>query len=57
MLDAEKNRLNDVIRQGEDILSKCHPDAIPIVKRHLGILNARWEDVSINFYSLALSLR
>ncbi|PIK37942.1 putative microtubule-actin cross-linking factor 1 isoform X5 [Apostichopus japonicus] len=45
MLDAEKNRLNDVIRQGEDILSKCHPDAIPIVKRHLGILNARWEDI------------
>ncbi|WP_411026767.1 hypothetical protein, partial [Salmonella sp. s54395] len=45
MLDAEKSRLDDVVQQGEDILFKCHPDASPIVRRHLGILNARWDDI------------
>ncbi|XP_071483801.1 microtubule-actin cross-linking factor 1-like [Diadema antillarum] len=42
---AQEMRLNDACAMGETILAKCHPEAVPVIKHWITVLQARWEEV------------
>jgi len=44
-LNQQEAKLQECLRLGHDILTKCHPDATTTVKHWLTILQARWEEV------------
>ena len=45
VIDKQKQYLTETLRLGEDILSKAHQEAVPVMKKWLLILQQRIEDV------------
>lgn len=46
MFGSQEAKLNDACHMGDNILSKCSPDAVTVVKHWITVLQARWEEVS-----------
>ncbi len=46
MFAAQESKLNDACHMGDNILTKCHPDAVTVVKHWITVLQARWEEIS-----------
>jgi dystonin len=44
-LKAQEGKLHECLHLGNEILKRCHPDALTTVKHWLTILQARWEEV------------
>eukprot|EP00057_Strongylocentrotus_purpuratus_P020675 XP_011675149.1 PREDICTED: microtubule-actin cross-linking factor 1 isoform X2 [Strongylocentrotus purpuratus] len=42
---SQEMRMNDACVMGDTILSKCHPEAVPVIKHWITVLQARWEEV------------
>lgn len=40
--EAEKD---DTVQLAQEILGKCHPDAVPVIRHWITIIQSRWEDV------------
>ena len=40
--EAEKE---DTIALAQEILAKCHPDAVPVIRHWITIIQSRWEEV------------
>ena len=38
--------LREALNIGQDIMKRCHPDAVSTLKHWLSVLKARWEEVS-----------
>ena len=57
--EAEKN---ETVALAQEILGKCHPDAVTVIRHWITIIQSRWEEVSawanqvclINFFSSLL---
>ncbi|KAL8599003.1 hypothetical protein ACOMHN_006812 [Nucella lapillus] len=45
LLRQEAN-LRETLNIGQDIMKRCHPDAVPIMKQWLSVLRARWEELT-----------
>lgn len=39
--------LRETLNIGQDIMKRCHPDAVSTLKHWLSVLKARWEEVRI----------
>lgn len=46
MFAAQESKLNDACQMGDNILTKCHPDAVTVVKHWITVLQARWEEIN-----------
>lgn len=44
-LSTQEMNKNSCISLGEDILSKCHPDAIATINHWIAIIKARWDEI------------
>ena len=44
-LSSQEVNKNSCIALGEEILSKCHPDAIPTINHWIAIIKARWDEI------------
>lgn len=44
LLRQEAN-LRETLNIGQDIMKRCHPDSVPIMKQWLSVIRARWEEV------------
>ena len=42
---SHEMRLNEACQLGDAILTRCHPDAVTIIKHWITVLQARWEEV------------
>ena len=51
LLRQEAN-LRETLNIGQDIMKRCHPDAVPVMKQWLSVLRARWEEVRTYLYLL-----
>ena len=49
----QESALRETLNIGQDIMKRCHPDAVSTMKHWLGVLRTRWEEVKI--YSLILN--
>ena len=45
-LMRQEANLRETLNIGQDIMKRCHPDAVPVMKQWLSVLRARWEEVS-----------
>lgn len=45
-LKSQEGKLHECLHLGQEILKRCHPDAVTTVKHWLTILHARWEEVT-----------
>ena len=45
-LKDQEGKLHECLHLGQEILKRCHPDAVTTVKHWLTILQARWEEVT-----------
>ena len=45
-LKDQEGKLHECLHLGNEILKRCHPDAVTTVKHWLTILQARWEEVT-----------
>ena len=45
-LMRQETNLRETLNIGQDIMKRCHPDAVPVMKQWLSVLRARWEEVS-----------
>jgi len=43
---AKEGEKNATIALAREILKKCHPDALPVIKHWITIIESRWEEVS-----------
>ncbi|XP_033113691.1 microtubule-actin cross-linking factor 1, isoforms 1/2/3/5-like isoform X2 [Anneissia japonica] len=43
---AQESELNKTTQMGVDILAKCHPDAVTVIKHWITVIQARWEEVN-----------
>ncbi|XP_022258014.1 dystonin-like, partial [Limulus polyphemus] len=46
MIEQEVNK-DDTIRLAQEILQKCHPDGISVIRHWITIIQSRWEEVSL----------
>lgn len=37
--------MNQTLKLAQDILSKCHPDAEPVIKHWINIIKSRWDEI------------
>lgn len=44
-LMRQEAKLRETLSIGQDILKRCHPDALTTLKHWLSVLRARWEEV------------
>ncbi|KAK7099742.1 hypothetical protein V1264_022800 [Littorina saxatilis] len=45
-LMRQEANLRETLNIGQDIMKRCHPDAVPVMKQWLSVLRARWEELS-----------
>lgn len=41
----QEGTLRETLNIGQDIMKRCHPDAVSTMKHWLSVLKARWEEV------------
>ena len=41
----QEAKLRETLSIGQDILKRCHPDALTTLKHWLSVLRSRWEEV------------
>ena len=41
----QEGALRETLNIGQDIMKRCHPDAVSTMKHWLGVLRTRWEEV------------
>lgn len=48
----QEAKLRETLSIGQDILKRCHPDALTTLKHWLSVLRSRWEEVGkfLNLY-------
>ena len=45
-LMRQEANLRETLNIGQDIMKRCHPDAVSVMKQWLSVLRTRWEEVS-----------
>lgn len=50
-LMRQEAHLRETLNIGQDIMKRCHPDALSTLKHWLSALKARWEEVGVARYS------
>ncbi|KAK2708582.1 hypothetical protein QYM36_014249, partial [Artemia franciscana] len=45
-LNEKEHEKNDTLVLANDILSKCHPDAVSVIRHWITIIQSRWDEVS-----------
>ena len=60
----QEAKLRETLSIGQDILKRCHPDALTTLKHWLSVLRSRWEEVgnfciymNLNIYLFALIIQ
>ena len=43
----QEGTLRETLNIGQDIMKRCHPDAVSTMKHWLSVLKSRWEEVGI----------
>lgn len=56
-LMRQEAHLRETLNIGQDIMKRCHPDALSTLKHWLSALKARWEEVGIVKYILEFCCR
>ena len=41
----QEGTLRETLNIGQDIMKRCHPDAVSTMKHWLSVLKSRWEEV------------
>lgn len=44
-LDSQQQHMNQTLKLAQEILAKCHPDAEPVIKHWINIIQSRWDEI------------